>query len=80
MLHSTQHENTIERRGSMAYELKKFKGWMVENGIKQADIASLIGISPTNINLKLNGNQNITLDDVRKICETYGISADLFLP
>lgn len=64
----------------MAYELKKFKGWMVENGIKQADIASLIGISPTNINLKLNGNQNITLDDVRKICETYGISADLFLP
>lgn len=56
----------------------KFKAWLVENGIKQKDVADLLGISVENLNAKVNGKQNFTLAQVKTICEKYGISADLF--
>lgn len=60
----------------MAY--LKFKAWLVENNIKQKDVADLLEISIENLNAKVNGKQNFTLAQVKKICETYNISADLF--
>ena len=59
-------------------EILKFKGWLVEHQIKQADLAELLGITSENVNAKLNGRQEFTLSQVKKICDTYGISADDF--
>lgn len=56
----------------------KFKGWLVENEIKQSEVAELLGITESNLNLKLNGKQDISIEQVRKICSTYSISADTY--
>ena len=57
-----------------------FKGWMVENHIRQNEIAELLGISLQSVNLKVNGKQDFSLSQVAIICRHYGISADIFLP
>lgn len=57
-----------------------FKAWMVENNIRQAEIADLLGISLQSVNLKVNGKQDFTLPQISSICGKYGISADIFLP
>lgn len=54
----------------------KFKGFMAEHGIKQNEIAELLEIDVANVNQKVNGKQDFTLPQIRKICEKYGISAD----
>ena len=54
----------------------KFKAYCVEHGIKQSEIAEVIGISIQNANLKINGKQDFTLPQIKIICEHYGISAD----
>ncbi len=59
-------------------EILKFKGWLVEHRVKQSDLAELLGITEQNVNAKLNGRQEFTLSQVKKICETYSISADDF--
>lgn len=56
----------------------KFKGWLVEHNIKQGDLAKLLDITVENVNAKLNGKQNFTLSQIKKICSTYSISADEF--
>ena len=56
----------------------KFKGWLVEHNIKQGDLAKLLDITVENVNAKLNGKQNFTLPQIKKICSTYSISADEF--
>lgn len=61
-------------------QILSFKAWMVANNIKQSEIAELLDISLQSVNLKVNGKQDFTLPQVKKICERYGISADIFLP
>lgn len=58
----------------------KFKGWLAENGIKQKEIAELLKIDVSNVNEKINGKQEFTAPQMRIICETYNISADIFMP
>lgn len=58
----------------------KFKAWLVEHEIKQSEVAELLGIDISNANLKINGNQPFTLEQVKLICQKYDISADIFLP
>lgn len=57
----------------------KFKGWCAAHGIKVKDIADLLDIHVNNASEKMNGKQEFTLPQVKKICETYNISADIFL-
>ena len=57
----------------------KFKGWCAAHNIKVKDIAVLLDIAPNNAGEKLSGKQNFTLPQIKKICETYGVSADIFL-
>ena len=57
----------------------KFKGWLAENGIKQQEIADLLKIDISNVNLKVNGKQPFTMEQAKLICNTYGISMDIFL-
>lgn len=54
----------------------KFKGYCAEHGIRQIDIAELLDITVSNANEKINGKQSFTLSQVKKICETFHISAD----
>ena len=53
----------------------KFKGFMAENKITQAELAELLKIDVSNVNLKVNGKQAWTLAQVKAICEKYNISA-----
>lgn len=57
----------------------RFKGWLAENKIQQGEIAKLLGLSKTSVSCKVNGKFEWKISEVRKICETYGISADIFL-
>lgn len=57
----------------------KFKGWCAAHNVKVNDIAELLNIHRNNASEKINGKQNFTLPQIQIICETYSISADLFL-
>lgn len=72
---SKQH-NILKERGLSMEKLMKFKGFCAENGIKQMELAKLLEITPANMSEKMNGKQPFTLMQVKKICETYEISAD----
>lgn len=54
----------------------KFKAWLVENGIKQNEVAELLQISRESVNAKLNKREEFTLSQVKRLCEHYKISAD----
>lgn len=57
----------------------KFKAWMQENGIRQDELAEIIGKSRNVVNQKLNGTGgDFTMEEVRKICQYFKISADTF--
>lgn len=59
-------------------DCKKFKGYMAEHSIKQSEVAELLGIKVENVNAKVNGRQDFTMEQVRILCSHYGISADKF--
>lgn len=59
-------------------KLLKFKAWLVENQISQAEVAEVLGISRALANAKINGREEFTLSQVRTLCKHYGISADNF--
>lgn len=60
----------------MAYN--KLKAYFVENGIKQKEVAELLGISRVTLSYKLNRyrNYDFTLKEVRKFCSRYNLPAD----
>lgn len=55
----------------------KFKAYLVEHGIKQSEIARMLGITRSALNQKIHrkGN-NFTIQEVSVICKTLGISMD----
>ena len=57
----------------------RFKGWCAAHNVKVKDIAELLNIHTNNASEKMSGKQNFTLPQIQLICETYNISADLFL-
>lgn len=59
-------------------DCKRFKGYMAEHDIKQSEIADILGIKRENVNAKVNGKQDFTMAQVRRLCQYYGISADDF--
>lgn len=57
----------------------KFKAFLVENGIKQKDVAKTLGITNATFNAKLNRNgSDFTIKQVRILCKEFNISADEF--
>ena len=56
----------------------KFKAWLTEHKIRQEEVAKVLGISRELVNAKLNGRQDFTLAQVKRLCEYYKISADDF--
>lgn len=47
--------------------IRELKAEMVRNDVTQRELASLIGISRSGLYKKLTGQNNFTLDEVRKI-------------
>lgn len=57
----------------------KLKGYLVEHGIKQQEVADLLGLDRSTLNVKLNrNNADFTLLEVRVLCRTYGLDANEF--
>jgi plasmid maintenance system antidote protein VapI len=54
----------------------KFKGYCAERKIKSKDIAKILGINEKFANKKMNGKEPFTLEQVKKLCKHFGISAD----
>lgn len=56
----------------------KFKLFLVEQGIKQEEVAELISLSRSQLNMILNGQRgnDFYVSQVVKICNHYKISAD----
>lgn len=58
---------------------QKLKGYLVEMGIKQKEVARLLNISPVTLNQKLNGYLHFNFEEVEKICDEYEIGPEIFL-
>lgn len=58
--------------------INKFRGWCAEHSVSNKELAKLLGINENNMCLKMNGKQAFSLEQVKTICTTYGISADEF--
>jgi len=56
----------------------KFKGWLRENGLTYADIALDLGLSESTISLKVNGQSDFFLCEIKRIQEKYHIGSDIF--
>lgn len=65
-------------KGGESLDIKRFKGFCAEHGILQKEIAELLGINKSNVNLKMNNKQPFTVEQIRILCDTYHISADDF--
>ena len=59
-------------------QMLKFKAFLVENRIKQKEVAELLNLSVQNTNRKINGVEPFTLDQVKILCKHYKIRADEF--
>ena len=57
-----------------------FKNYLADNGIKQEEVATLVGLSRSQLNMILNGQRgnDFLVSHVVKICKHYGISADQY--
>jgi transcriptional regulator with XRE-family HTH domain len=67
---------TINRRHE---PYNKFKAYLVENGIKQEEVATLLGKSKSAFNQNLNGTgSDFSLSELRLIRKTYNVSIDKF--
>ena len=60
-------------------ETLNFKAWAVINGVKQRDIANVLGVSLQSVNNKMNGRGDFSLQQIKKLHNKYGVSADIFL-
>lgn len=58
---------------------RDFKGWLVTHGIKQKEVARLLGITDSMLSQKFNGRSEFTLKQIRTICDHYKVSAEIFL-
>ena len=57
----------------------KLKAFLVENAIKQKEIADLLGKTTSAFNQNLNGTGgDFSLDEVRLLCRELNITADEF--
>lgn len=62
----------METRNRKPYN--KIKAFLVENGIKQKDVADLLGILPNTVSKKLNGfGGDFSLGDAQKLYFHLGI-------
>lgn len=54
----------------------RFKAKYIERGLKAADVARIMGISPTTLYRKLGGESDFTRSEIQKFQEALSLSAD----
>ena len=57
----------------------KFKGFAREKNITYADIATLLGVTPTTVSMKINGYSDFYLSEQKLIKSEYGAGDEIFL-
>ena len=57
----------------------EFKAFLAKNNIKKQEIAEVLNITPQTLSVKLSGEQEFTVPQIRILCDTYKLSADIFL-
>lgn len=57
----------------------RFNGYLAEHGIKKKEVAKMLNISQTALQMKFAGKQEFTVPQIRLLCEKYKLSADIFL-
>ena len=76
----TKSQQELVRKGEeFLGEKMNFKAWLALNNIKQLEVARFLGISNTEIYNKMHGKSNFTLEQIKKLHDKYGVSADIFL-
>lgn len=55
---------------------KLLKAKIVENGDTQAQLAAALGISPSNLNDKINGKVSFRQNEIAAIKEKYSLTAN----
>jgi hypothetical protein len=69
----------MERRKRMSDKaVSKFRGWCAEHNVSNKELALLLGVNASNMCLKMRGKKGFSIQQVKTICTTYGISADEF--
>ena len=58
---------------------RKLKGYWVSEGIKQKEVAELLGITNATLSKKINGHAHFNWQEVQRICNEYDIKPDIFL-
>ena len=56
----------------------KFKGWLRSNGLTYADLALVLGLNETTISLKMNGQSDFFLSEIKIIKKRYRLDSDIF--
>ena len=57
----------------------KFKGYLAENNIQQKHVAKIINVSQATLSKRLNGKGgDFTIQDLKKICITLNVKAEIF--
>lgn len=55
----------------------KFKGFLVENNIKQSEVAKLLNKSNSALNQNINGTGgDFSITELKLLYKTYGVSID----
>ena len=60
----------VEKKKLIHEPYNKFKGFMRENGIIYSHIAELLGVTPTTVSQKVNGQSDFTVSEAELIMRT----------
>ncbi|MBS2008496.1 MAG: helix-turn-helix domain-containing protein [Cyanobacteria bacterium SZAS TMP-1] len=74
------YENTTEQaQFEQIGAIDSLKFLMQENGLKQADLTNILGISSGNASEIMNGKRTLTKGHIAKLSEFFSVSANAFL-
>ena len=59
--------------------IDRIRGCMAEKGDKQKDLARILNLSLTSVNIKLTGKTDFTVSEISKIAERYKKSISFFI-
>ena len=58
---------------------EKVKFYIDEHHLKQVSVAKQAGISPSALSAMLNGKRKMYPDELRAICQSLNVSANIFI-
>jgi hypothetical protein len=73
--------SSVKRSSPKIYHppYSKFQGYLKENRVTLQEIGNLLGgLTVQTVSAKNNGQADYKASEINKICDHYGISADIF--